>query len=444
MNTTVERLPECKATMHVQLPAERVTEEREKIIKAYSKQAKIPGYRPGKVPSSVIEKRFQKQITEEVEDRMIQEGIREGIKQENLKIIEVTSVTDQNLNVDGSFTFLAEMLMAPEIELPDYSAIPVKAPPSEITDEQLNGALEELRQRFADFNDIEDRSLDMDDFAILDYEGKIDGQRVGAVAPSANAQVAQNSGFWLKMDAESFFPGFCEQLVGANKDESRDVTVTVPDDYPVEELKGKEIIYSVKITGMKEQVLPEVDDAFAEKLLPGKTLDDVKETLKLNMGDDRTRRIEEAIRNQIVDYLNVNSNFEVPQDLVKQETQNRVNNIVQENAKRGISDDEIQKNQQEIIDNANQQAETSVRASFILQKIAEKEELKVTQEQMMQRIAQIASQQKKPIKKMIKELQKNNALGNIQNSILISSTLDFLREKVNVEIIQPDAAEAAE
>lgn len=441
MNTTVERLPECKATMHVQMPTERVTAARSEVIKTFSKQAKIAGYRPGKVPPAVIEKRFQKQIESEIEERMVKAGLNEGIKQEGIKVLEVTKISEQTLNVDGTFSFIAEMLTAPDVTLPDYASIPVKAPPSEVTEEQVTRALGELQERFAHYEDIEDRPIQMGDFAIIDYSGSVDGKRVGEVAPQANAQIAQNSGFWIKIDPDSFFPGFCDQLVGAAKDESREVTVSMPDDYPVEELKGKDIVYEVKITNLKEQKLPEIDDAFADKLVKGKNLEELKEVMKTDMTADRVRRIEEAIRSQIVDYLNGNSDFELPREMVLQETQSRVNSIVEENAQRGIKDDDIQKHQQEIIDSASQQAQVSVRASFILQKIAEEEKIEITQQDMLYRITRIAEQQRRPVKKVIKELQKNQQMGQIQSSILISKTLDFLRQNASVEIVDEAPAD---
>ena len=442
MITTVERLPDCKATMHVQIPAERVTKERAEVIKTFSKQAKIPGFRPGKVPAAVIEKRFQKQIDAEMEDRMVKAGLQEGIDQEELKVISVTNVTEQTQNVDGSFSFLVEMTTAPEVTLPDYSSIPVKAPPSEVTEDQIAKALDELRERFAEFEDLE-RPIAMGDFAVLDYHGTVDGKRVGEVAPTANAQIAQNKGFWIKVADESFFPGFCDQLVGAAKDEKKEVTIKVPDDYPVQELVGKDIVYDVTVTGVKEQILPEVNDEFANKLIEGKNLEELREVMKTDMAADRERRIEDLIRNQIVDYLNGNSDFELPADIVREETQSRVNSIVEDNAKRGIGDDDIQKHQDEIIESASQQAQISVKASFILQKIAEEEKIEVGQEQMLSHISQMAAQQGTPAKKFIKELQKNRQIGQIHNSLLISRTLDFLRQNASVEVVEPEQ-EAAE
>jgi trigger factor len=428
MNVTVEKLPECKASMRVEVPADVIAGERAKIVQTYAKQAKLPGFRPGKVPTAVIEKRFATQIASEVEGRVIDTAIKEGVKKEELKVLEVAAVEQKSHNPDGTFSFTAELVLSPEFELPEYKNIPVKVPPSEVTDAQLDVALTQLRERFADFADVEGRALGMGDFAVLDYKGAIGEQTVGEVAPDAPAHIAQNSGYWLRMDEGTFFPTFCTQLVGMNVGDERTVTITVPEDFRVEALRGREITYEVKLGEIKEQTLPELDDAFAARLDEGKTLEEVKVTLRENMEEDRNRRIDEFVTNQIVEFFNQNVDFELPRDAVMQEAQSRVNSIVEDNSKRGVNEEEIQTHREEIIQNATAQAKLTLKTTFILREIAKREKIEVTREQMLDRIAGIAHQQKTPVKKLIKELQKNDGISSIHSNLIAQNTIEFLKQ----------------
>ena len=161
---------------------------------------------------------------------------------------------------------------------------------------------------------------------------------VGEVLPLAPATLAQNTGFWLKMDENSFLPGFCTPLIGLKeKNDTKSVNVTIPDDYEAEELRGQSLDYEVEIVEIKEQRLPELDDEFAEKIEPGKLLDQLKETLREQMQEQRKGYRQEMITNQILSKINSELEFELPQEIVMRETQSRVNDIFNSNTERGVS-----------------------------------------------------------------------------------------------------------
>ncbi|MCP3691644.1 MAG: hypothetical protein GY917_05590, partial [Planctomycetaceae bacterium] len=169
-----------------------------------------------------------------------------------------------------------------------------------------------------------DRTAAMDDFAVIDYKGSMSGKTVGEVLPSAPAPLAQNSGFWLRMAEDSFLPGFCADLVGVKAEDTRDITVTIPDDYPAEELRGHTINYSVEIKGLKEQVLPELNDEFANKVESGKSLEQLQDALRSQMEQQREGYRKEIITNQVLDKINSNLDFDLPKEIVMRETQSRV------------------------------------------------------------------------------------------------------------------------
>lgn len=437
MNISVEILPECKATLRVEVPAEKVTSERDRVVRSFAGQAKLPGFRPGKAPRQVVEKRFGPQIENELSDRLINEGCREGIREKDLKVLAVTAVEQTEYHPDGTFSFVAALTTAPAFELPAYDGIPVRVPKTDVSDEDVEKALESFRERFADFEDVTDRAVETGDIAVLDYKGTIEGKPVGEILPKANAYIAQNHDYWMKVDEGVFLPGFATQLVGLNVGESRTVNVTLPDDFPLPDGVGKTIDYEVTVKGIKRQVLPEVDDALAAKIDPGTTLAELRDRVRARILEHRLEQVENMKIEQIVGFFTNNLDFEVPPDYVQSETQNRVNEMVERGQKAGLEDDQIMERQQEIFDAATLQARNNVKTSFILHEIAKKEGIRVSDSEIVSRVEALAAAYKMPVKKVAKRLRDGNGISRIRENILVRKTLEFLKSKASVEEFEP-------
>ena len=441
MIINLEKLPDCKALLRIEFPSEDTRAERKQIIKLFSKQAKIPGFRPGKTPANVIEKRFKSEIENEFEDRIVRKAIQKNNEENKIDIINIKEIRDQSHNSDGTYTATIELIVAPDFELTDYKGIEVTVPKTDVTDEQLEESLSQIRERFAHYEDVKDRGIQMGDFVVINYKGSVDGKAVGEVLPLAPATLAQNTGFWLKMDENSFLPGFCTPLIGLKENDTKSVNVTIPDDYEAEELRGQSLDYEVEIVEIKEQRLPELDDEFAEKIEPGKTLDQLKETLREQMQEQRKGYRQEMITNQILSKINSELEFELPQEIVMRETQSRVNDIFNSNTERGVSEEELVEHQEQIIESAGEQANNSVKTSFILEQIAEKEKIEVGQEEVLNRVNEIAARQKTSVKNLTKQLQKKNGFGRIINGLKIQKTLEFLRDSAVIKEVEPEEFE---
>ena len=441
MIINLEKLPDCKALLRIEFPAQDTEAEKKQIIKTFSKQAKIPGFRPGKTPAHVIQNRFKSEIESEFEDRVVRKAIQKTNDENELDIISIKEIRDQSHNNDGTFSATIELVIAPEFELSEYKGIEVTVPKIDVSNEELEESLGQIRERFADYQNVEDRGIQMGDFVVINYKGSIDGKAVGEVLPLAPATLAQNTGFWLKMDDNSFLPGFCKPLLDLKNNDSKSLNVTIPDDYEAEELRGQSLDYEVEIVEIKEQKLPDLDDEFAEKIEPGKSLDELKNTLREQMEEQRKGYRQEMITNQILSKINSELEFEVPQEIVMRETQSRVNDIFNSNTERGVSEEELVEHQEQIIESAGQQANNSVKTSFILEQIADKEKIEVTQEEVLNRVGEIAARQKTSVKQLTKQLQKKNAFGKIINGIKIQKTIEFLRDSAVVKEVEPEEFE---
>ena len=438
MNIQLERLPECKATLKVVIPADTVATERTIVTGTFASQADLPGFRKGKTPLRVIEQRFASKIKSEVEERLINNALRQAVDDESLDLLSVDAVTDQNLAEDGEFSCNIALTTNPSFELPDYAKIPVRLPRMEIGDEQVNQSLDKLRERYATFSDVEDRKLQMGDYAVVSYQGSIDGKSVDEVAENIPPSLVKAAGQWIKMDEEGFLPGFCNGLVDAESGETREITVALDGEFSIEPLRNSEILYKVEITAIKEQQLPDLDDDFAAKIEEGKTLDDISKAIHQQLENEWQEQLHNQKVNQVVAHLDEQTDFELPPQVVAGETQSRADEIAADAQKRGMPEDQILSLQDEIIDTASKQATLNVKTAFILDKIAEKEKLEATNEDVSRAILNMADQQGKAPKKLLKELEKNQAFGRIRHNILTQKALAHLVENVEITEYEPD------
>src|SRR5712692_6219344 len=235
MNVQVEKKPESISTLKIELPPEEVSKEWDTIANSFARFAKIPGYRPGKAPRSVIDKRFRKEIQEEVTKKLVSKSYHDAIAQEQLRVASLTNLEDVQFGEDKSMRFRATVVTAPEFELPDYKNIPVQLPDTKVSEAEVDTALERLREQTADFIDVPERGLQMEDFAVIDFEGSTDGKPISEIAPQASKNLRGGKKFWLHLAQENFLPKFCEQLVGQKPNETRTVIVDFAADFPVKE-----------------------------------------------------------------------------------------------------------------------------------------------------------------------------------------------------------------
>ena len=444
MNVQIENLPNCLTTMRVELPSERVAKAWAEIAKEYIQHARIPGFRPGKAPRALIEAKFKKDIQERVQSDLLSESCREAIAQEKLSVISLADIQDVEFGADKSLRFTATLVTTPTFELPEYKALPVTLPPVEVTDADVKEAIERFREQAADFNDLTGRPVQMDDFAVIDYEGTIDGQPISEVVPTAAKPLSTNTDFWIKLTPESFLPGFSEGLLGAAIGETREFDVEVPADFPVTDLQGRKLHYTVTVKSIKEKVLPEVDDAFAGKLLEGKTLADLEKVLQSELKSQKLHEAESEKRNQIMTQLISKVECELPESLVRSETSRMLSEIVRENQGRGVPDEVIKSNSAELIASAGTSARDRLKGVFVLLRIAQEEKISVSKQEFDQRIAAMAMRQETTPEKLRKQLTEAGNMDRLHEDMLTGKVLDFLASNVSVSTSAPEAAPAAE
>jgi len=430
MNITVDK-QSCTATVKVEVPSEKVASERKEILAAFAKHSKIPGFRPGKAPLSLIAKRNEKQIAEELFGRLISEGCEAAIKQEDLKVLSVNVDKEPVINDADEVSFEATIILAPEFEVPEYKGLEIEAPSTEVTDEDVDAALEDLQARFAEFEDV-DRPAEDGDFVVVDFTATLDGKPVAEAIGKPAGFLEGREDYWTRVEDEGFMPGFGSGLKGLKAGDKKELTLTLGDDFPLSDVRGAEIVFDVTVKQVKEQKLPELNDEFASQLVPDKSMEELKELIREKVAEEKEKIASDAKVNAVVELLNEAVDFELPEPLVEQEIQGNALSMVERARAQGMPDEMIQEQEAEIAEAAEKQARLNLKTNFILQAIAEKEDLKVEDNELLQRIYAMAQQAQKPVKKYIKELQKQNAIPNVRNSVLIGKTIDFVVDQAKV------------
>ena len=443
MKVEVETQPHSVATLRIELPPDEVRKEWDSIASNYARYAKIPGYRPGKAPKAVIERKFRKDIQDEVTKKLVSKSYHEAVAEKQLRVVSLTNLEDVEFGDDRSMRFRATVVTAPEFELPEYKSIAVELPSAEVTDADIDKALEGLREQSADFTDVPERPLAMEDFAVIDFDGSIEGVPISEIVPQASKNLHGGKKFWLRVAPDNFLPRFVDQIVGMNIGETRSVQVEFPGEFPVPELAGKKADYAVTLSEIKQKVLPELNDEFAAKLVPGKTLHDLRHTLEHNLEHEKEHEIERAKEQQVVRFLHERISFDLPPALLKNETRRALNELVHRNRERGVPDEMLKDKEKELIEGAGSLAAHRLKTNFILHRIAERENIKITRDEIDERIREQAAQYNVPVEKMRKELEQNDRLDGLAEELLLGKTLDFLKSNATVQSSSSSPAEGA-
>ena len=415
MKVDVEKQPDSTSTLYIQLPPDEVSKEWDAIANSFARFAKIPGYRPGKAPRRVIEAKFKKEIQDELQKKLVSKSYHEAIEEKKLRVVSLTNLEDVKFGDDKSLRFRATVVTEPEFDLPDYKNIKVELPDTKVAEADVDAALERLRDQSADFADVPERGLQMEDFAVIDFEGSIDGKPISEIAPNASKSLHGSKKFWLRLAPDNFLPKFCEQIIGQKPDETRTVTVDFVADFPIPELAGKQVSYSVTLHEIKQKILPTLDDAFAAKLVPDKTLTDLRHMIEHDIEHEKEHEVERAKEAQIVKYLHERVQFDLPPALLKNETRRALGELVQRNRERGIPDEMLKGKEKELVEGAGSLAAHRLKTNFILNRIAEREAIEVSREDVDLRIRQEAARYNISTDKMRKELEEHDGLAHSRN-----------------------------
>jgi len=434
VNVTVENLAPCKKLVRIEVDVQKVDEAFASVTKDIQREARLPGFRPGKAPLEMVMRKYAKDIEDETHRKLISDAYRQAIDEQKIEVIGSPDIEEIQFGRGKPLQFAATVETAPDFELPEYRGIPIKREARTTTDQDVEQALDVLRQRQVNFK-LAERTVQTGDVAVVHYTGTCEGKPITEIAPTAKG-LTEQKGFWVEVGAKSFIPGFDEQLMGAKAGDKRTVTVDFPADFVTPQLAGKKGVYEVEVVEVREKVLPLVDDAFA-KSYGAENLETLRAGVRRDLENELKHKQDRSVRIQLQQSLLNRISFELPESALARETRNVVYDLVQENAKRGISRQTIEEQKEKIYNVAAQGAKDRLKISFLLQRIAEKEDIKVSQEEVLQRIQTLASMYQIPADKFVKDLQKRNGIIEIFDQIQNEKVLDLLQQQAKIEDVAP-------
>jgi trigger factor len=421
----------CKHELEISIPAEAVEAETVKVTKTFQDRAKLPGFRPGKAPASLVRRNFAGDIRQQVLEQLVPRFFDAKAKEENLRVVGTPNISDVHFHEGAPLSFKAHFEVFPEFEPAEYKGVEVPYVQPEVTDEDVEKRVQELRESKATYVNEDPRPLQDGDHAVISLESVS-----GAETPIKSDEVV------VLIAGPETLAGFTENLRGASPGEQKEFDVTYPEDYGQEKLSGKTIRFQVGVKGLRRKELPEVNDDFAQDLGDFRTMDELKDALRKSIFAQREIEAQREAKDKIVDKLVDANDFPVPEKFVEKQIENRVEQRLRSLAQQGVDPRSFNLDWGKIKEAQRDAAIREVKASLILGKVAEREAIGVTNDEVDREVQRIAQQNREPLVTVRKKLSEDGTMDRIASHIQTEKTLNFLFDKATKtlpESVPPEA-----
>jgi trigger factor len=415
--------------IQVEIPADVVSRETDNIIQKMQKVARLPGFRAGKVPATVIRQRFAEEIKSEVVESLVPRFFQQEAGKQNLVPVSQPRVTDLHIVEGEPLRFTASFEVLPEIEVSGYHELRVDKPETAVTDQEVEASLNHLREQHATYTAIEDRALETGDFAQVALEGvpRNTGADPEPAATEEAAKPVHVDDVMVEVGGSNTVREFTDNLRGTRPGEQRSFEVSYPTDFSDQRLAGKTFQYTVSVKGIKQKHLPELNDDFAKEIGEFTGLDDLKQKIREGLEHEKLAAAEREGKEKILDELVKRHDFPVPEALVDRQIDLRLERGLRALAAQGMRAEDMKKMDfNRLRAGQKDAAEREVKASLLLDKIAEAEKIEVSEEEIEHEVQALAAQSKQPAEAVRARLTREGALDRIRNRLRNDKALDFL------------------
>ena len=412
--------PELTREVGVEVPAEEVARAFKKVIKRYQKQARIPGFRAGKVPESLIRARFADGIRQDVVESVLPNHFRTAIEQQNLHPISQPQLIDLKLEDGQPLTFKAAFEVLPEFSVEGYQQVQVAKPDTALTEEEFNAELDRVRDSRSTMEPVtEDRALTDGDWAQINFRGNFKGEIQGEVqGDEAAAQPIIGDDVMIEVGGQNTLASFNDALRGARPGQELKFEVAYPADFGEKRMAGKTVAYEVEIKSIKKRIQPELSDEFARELGDYQGIEDFKTKLREHLVADKDRRLKSETQNNLTDALVAHYQFPVPESLVQNQIDARLDRGLRALASQGMRTEDMRKLDFAHLREAQREsAIAEVRATLILDKIATAENIEVSDEELERELQIISLQTREPLDALRQRLTNDGALARIREQL---------------------------
>ena len=397
---------------------EEVESETGKVVSSFQAKAKLRGFRPGKAPADLIRKQFQSDIRQQVLENLIPRHLQKRVQEEELHVVGRPDIKEVKFDQGQPLQFTAEFEVSPEFELGEYKNLEVHYHEPDVTDENIDERIEGIRERKAEYLNVDPRPIEDGDIAVVSLVtiGGVEGEPV------------KQDEIMIEVGAKDTVAGFTEGLRGASPEEEREFDVSYPEDYGQAKLAGKTVRFQAKVKGIRKKELPELNDEFAKDLGDYQSLEELKEVIRKTILAERQYEAQQEAKNKLVETLVDTHDFPIPETFVDRQIQNRLEQTLRGLQAEGADIKNLKLDWQKVKESQRDKAVREVRASLLLSKIAEREAINATHDEVDREVERIAKQQREPVAAVKFRMEKDGSIGRIASHIQTEKTLNFLFE----------------
>jgi trigger factor len=415
----IKVLSGCKREIELDIDADKVMKEFNEIVARFSSQAKIRGFRPGKAPRDLIKQKFYPELKESLINSLVPKALNSELKAQNINPVGMPVVNDLYFKEGEPLRFKAQFEVWPEFELPAYKKIKVKQKKITVEPQEIDHSLEDLRSRSAEYIPVEGREVTDGDYVAVELKGKdLDTKRFLPLEKGVILAGHQDNEEKLN-----------KNLIGLKSGDEREFTIEHDKNHQNKRLAGKTIAYDMKVVAIKEKKLPALDDEFAKDLGEFKGLKDLREKIEKEIVSTKERAAKNEMAEEIIKKISEKLNIELPEAILEQEHAAVVRRLLSSLPQPNLSKEELEKIKSE----GKGKAEQNIKNHLILKKIAEKEKLETSDEEIQEEFKRIAKANNLPIAKVIEEFNKEGKREDLRESLALKKTVDFLVENAIIE-----------
>ncbi len=425
MSVTVEKLENNMAKLKITVPAEQLEKAIQKAYEKNRSKIQLPGFRKGKAPRKMIEQMYGKGVFyEDAANELIEEEYPKAVEECGEDVVSSPKIDVEQLEAGSDFIFTAEVALKPEVKLGKYKGVEVEAMDLDVTDEDVDAEIDKQRNTNARTVEVTDRAVQVDDIVTLDFEGFVDGVAF---------QGGKGTDYPLTIGSGAFIPGFEEQLVGFEIGKEGDVNVTFPEDYQAEELAGKAATFKCTVKAIKAKELPELNDEFASDVSDFDTLAEYKEDVKKKLEERKTADEKAKREDAVVKAVIEDSDMDLPEAMIETQQRQIVNDFAQRLQMQGMNMDQYLQytgnTVDKMLEQVRPQAIERIQARLVLEAVAAKENITVSDEEFEEELKKMAEQYRMELDKL-KELMSESEQKTMRSDMAVQKAADFLVENV--------------
>jgi trigger factor len=432
MKTEFIDISETQKNLVIEIPRDVVDAEIDRITRDYSRQAKLPGFRQGKVPAKIVRQRFRDQILHEVAHELIPRAVDEALRSRGVEPVDTPDIRDVLVEEGQPLKFTASFETVPPIDPGDYASINVRRPPAGVAPDEVDEMLQRMRERAARYEPVEGRGVEQGDTVQLDLDRKALGPAPAESEGHGEPRAERHENINVDIGGPANPPGFDEQLIGMRAGAEKTFTLTYPDDYAVKELAGTAVEYGVRVTGIKHRHVPALDDEFAKDLGDFDTLDALRGRVQEDLQHQKDHEADHAVRGDLLAQLASRVTAEVPAALIEREIDRRLEEFVRRLIEQQIDPMRANINWEEFRERQRGPATDAVKSALVLDEIARRERITVSDADIEQEIARYAERSGRTAAAVRARLEKEGGISRLYAGLRRERAIDFLLSRVTI------------